>query len=88
MLRVSEGITETKLGLLQAHLATAKEINKNRLCSMLPACSCLKELFDVLGAAALLSMDGDKGRASLGRRLITGYLFRAERGTCEAELYK
>lgn len=41
---------------------------------MLPACSCLKELLDVLGAAAVLPMNGDKGWASLRRRLIFGYL--------------
>lgn len=41
---------------------------------MLPACSCLKELLDVLGAAAVLPMDGDKGWASLRQRLIFGYL--------------
>lgn len=45
---------------------------------MLPACSCLKELLDVLGAAAVLPMDGDKGWASLRRRLIFGYLLRTE----------
>jgi len=48
------------------------------LCSGLPACSCFQELFDVLGAAAKLTMDRHKGRASRRRRLITGYLLKAE----------
>ncbi|TNN43961.1 hypothetical protein EYF80_045846 [Liparis tanakae] len=53
-----------------------EERGTKRLCA-LPACSCLQELLDVFGTAAVLSMDGDEGKAGLGRRLITGYLLKS-----------
>lgn len=45
---------------------------------VLPACCWLQELLDFLGFAAMLTMNGDKCRTRLRRRLITGYLTGAE----------
>lgn len=52
--------------------------HQKQLQSTVPACCLLKELLDVLGAAAMLTMNRDKGRTSLRRRLITGYLFKTQ----------
>lgn len=52
--------------------------HQKQLQSTVPACCLLKELLDVLGAAAMLTMNRDKCRTSLRRRLITGYLFKTQ----------
>lgn len=52
---------------------------KGRLADyVLPACSCFQELLDFFGTATMLAMNGDEGRTSLRRQLITSYLTGAD----------
>lgn len=44
---------------------------------MLPVGGTLQELLHVLGAAGVLAVDGDEGRAGVWWRLVTGNLHKA-----------
>lgn len=49
---------------------------------VLPACSCLQELLDFFGAAAVLTMNGDERGARLGRGFVVCNLVKAKGRKC------